>query len=237
MLEAKKVVIIGGSSGIGLEVARHAIGQGAKVYLIARDQDRLHRAVSELGSKAEGHPADIGIPATLEKVFAKVGSFDHLVTTAANLVTKRFSELSEEEVQEALDSKVVGPLFAAQKALSHLAKNGSITFFSGLAAYRPSPGTVAVATVNAALEGLAKGLAVELAPIRVNVISPGLVDTPFWDHLPPTERKALFDSVANLVPVKRIGRPFDLAQAALFLMTNGFVTGTVVHVDGGGRLS
>ncbi|HWH71944.1 MAG TPA: SDR family oxidoreductase, partial [Candidatus Sulfotelmatobacter sp.] len=154
-----------------------------------------------------------------------------------NLVFKPFTEVSADELQRGLTSKLIGPFLAVQQALPHLSKQGSIVFFSGLAAYRPSAGSSVVAAVNAGLEGLAKALAVELAPIRVNVISPGVIDTPLWDSLHPVERQAFYQSVANHLLVRRIGQPAEVAQAAVFAMSNGFVTGSVLHVEGGGRLS
>lgn len=237
MLKDKKVVIIGGTSGMGLELARLVLSLQGCPTVVGRNAERVKEALALLNHPAKGFAADIADRQALKAIFEQTGGLDHLVITAADLVFKPFGSVTPEEIQRAINSKILGPYFAAQFAAPRLSREGSITFFSGLAAYKPSAGTSVVATVNAALEGLAKSLAVELSPVRVNVISPGVVDTPIWEHLPVAERQAFYDGVARNLPARRIGTSADLAQATLFVMTNPFVTGTVLHVDGGGRLS
>jgi NAD(P)-dependent dehydrogenase (short-subunit alcohol dehydrogenase family) len=134
-------------------------------------------------------------------------------------------------------SKFLGPILVARHGAANLDPDGSLLFFSGLAASKPGTGTAVVAAVNAGLEGLGRALAVELAPIRVNVISPGVTDTNGWNFIPEKDRSSMFATIAASLPVKRVGRPEDLAQAAIMLLVNGFTTGTVHHVDGGGRLA
>lgn len=136
-----------------------------------------------------------------------------------------------------LVSRFWGPFYASKYAAPHLAKDGSVTFFSGLAAYRPAPGAAIVASLNAGLEGFAMALTLEVKPVRVNVVSPGVVATPTWDFLSADDRQGLFDSVASSLPVGRVGTADDLADAALSLMGNGFINATVLHVDGGGRIA
>jgi len=161
----------------------------------------------------------------------------NLVTTAAELTFAPVADLTTEQVKSMLVSKFWGPFYASQYAAPYIAKDGSITFFSGLAAYRPAPGASIVAALNAALEGFAMTLALEIKPIRVNVVSPGVVDTPTWDFLSREDRQGLLESVAGSLPVGRVGQADDLADAALSLMGNGFINGTVLHVDGGGRIA
>lgn len=139
----------------------------------------------------------------------------------------------------AVRSKLLGPLFVAQESAAHLSPGGSITFTTGIAARRPMRGGSAAAALNSGLEGLVRALAVELAPIRVNAVSPGWTDTPIWGAMPgmTAERKReVFTSMAARLPTGRIGRPEDIADAVIFLMKNQFSTGTVLDVDGGHRL-
>jgi NAD(P)-dependent dehydrogenase (short-subunit alcohol dehydrogenase family) len=135
-----------------------------------------------------------------------------------------------------LDTKLLGPWLVAKHAAPGLAADGSITFTSGIAAYRPGPGGTMIASANGALEALARALALELAPIRVNVVSPGWIDTPIWDTLAGTGKAERLAGMAARLPVGRIGQPVDVANAFMALIRNGFVTGTTVHVDGGHRL-
>lgn len=230
------VVVIGGSSGMGRAIAGACQARGARVVVVGRNPQRLESVRSEFGSGIETVQADAADREAMERLFAGLGGLDHLVVTAADLTFKPFLELEAHDIQRMIDSKLWGPINACQKAARHLNRGGSITLFSGLAAYKPAPGASIIAALNAGLEGLAKTLALELAPIRVNVISPGIVDTPVWSGMGDSERAKLYDSVAKTLPVGRVGSPEDLAQAALFLMTSHFVTGTVIHADGGGRL-
>lgn len=236
-LDGQRMLIIGGSSGIGLGVARAALAAGAAVTIVGRTRDKLAAARAELDGKPDTVQADAGDVAAVQGLVRELGELDHLVTTAAELAFAPFAKLGPEQVERGLRSKIWAPFFAAQAAAERMRRGGSITFFSGAAAYRPGPGTVLVATVNAALEGLAKALAVELAPIRVNVVSPGVVDTPVWAGMPADQRKGMFDQVAARLPARRIGTVDDLAAAVMYAATNGFVTGTVLHVDGGARLA
>jgi len=150
------------------------------------------------------------------------------------------STLSEIDLMRAVRSKFLGPVFAAQEASSRIRPGGSITFTSGIAAQRPMRGGATAAAVNSGLEGLARALAIELAPVRVNVVSPGWTDTPIWDRIagaaPRNWKQESFDAMALRLPVGRIGQVGDIAQAFMFLMKNQFVTGSVVDVDGGHRL-
>ena len=139
-------------------------------------------------------------------------------------------------VQKVVESKLYGPLLLAKYGAPVLSPTGSLTFTSGVAAYRPSARGSAVAAVNAALEGLVRALAVELAPIRVNAVSPGWVDTPIWTFVAGDKKEATLSAMAARLPVGRIGQPDDIAEAIGFLMHNRFTTGTILHVEGGHRL-
>lgn len=235
-LQGKHVVILGGSSGIGKEIARQAIRHGAVAHVIGRSRERLTQCVDELGRDVNTHQADIANEADVKRVFGDITRIDHLVTTAADLTFKPFLDLTDRDIAKMLGSKFWGPIYAVRHAARRMARDGSITFFSGLAADKGSPGASIVAMLNAGLEGFMRTLAVELSPIRVNVVSPGIVDTPFWDQMNREKKAAYFDEVARSLPVQRVGTPEDLAQAALSLMENGFISATVFHVDGGARV-
>lgn len=235
--QGKKVVILGGGSGMGLALAKKVIASGGTVVIGGRNAAKLDRAAAMLGDCASYMAFDLGDEAAVKTAFENIGAFDHLVTTAAELTFASVSELTTAQVESMLVSKFWGPFYASKYAAPLIAQNGSITFFSGLAAYRPAPGASIVAALNAALEGFAMTLALEIKPVRVNVVSPGVVDTPTWDFLGADDRQGLFDSVAGSLPVGRVGQADELADAALSLMGNGFINGTVLHVDGGGRIA
>ena len=235
-LKEKRVVIIGGSSGIGLASAKAAAAVGANVLIAGRSQEKLHKALAEIEGEVEAHSIDVTKEREVKEFFARIGALDHLVTTAATVAVGPFLLMKSADVHAAFDSKFWGQYYAARYAAPHLAKSGSITMFAGVANHKPLPGLVAYAAVNGAIEGLCRTLAVELAPIRVNVVSPGVVMTPAYAAMPQNERRDMFDSLAAKLPVLRVGRPEDIAQTVIYLMLNGFTTGTVVSVDGGHQL-
>lgn len=235
--EGKRVVILGGGSGMGLALAKKVVAAGGQVIIGGRNPEKLSKVAAVLGHDTSYVAFDLGDEAAVKAAFDKIGAFDHLVTTAAELTFAPVADLTTEQVRSMLVSKFWGPFYASKYAAPHLSRDGSVTFFSGLAAYRPAPGAAIVAALNAALEGFAMTLALEIKPVRVNVVSPGVVDTPTWDFLSAEDRQGLFDSVAGALPVGRVGHADDLADAALSLMGNGFINGTVLHVDGGGRIA
>lgn len=233
------IVVIGGSSGIGLAVARRSLDDGATVVIAGRSQRRLDAARTDLArtgppaGRLSAHPVDIGDPAQVARLFERVGTLSHLVVTAADLPYGPAVGLSEDSILRAVRSKILGPLFAAQQAAPRITKPGSITFTSGVAASRPAPGGALAATVNGALESMVLALALELAPIRVNAVSPGWVDTPVWDQLAtPDVKNARMADLAARLPARRLGRPEDIANAVAFLIADAFVTGTVLHAEG-----
>jgi len=234
MNRSDMVVIIGGSSGMGLAVARRCLAGGASVVIAGRSQDRLDAAIAEFEcqDRLTAIQADIGNRDHVARLFERVGPLRHLVVTAADLPYGAVVSLTEEDMLRAVCSKVLGPLFAAQQAAERISA-GSITFTSGIAAYRPAPGGTLSAVVNGALESMVRALALELAPVRVNAVSPGWVDTPIWDQLTtPEAKQAKLADMAARLPGRRIGRPEDIASAIGFLMEDDFVTGTVLHAEG-----
>ncbi|WP_285404899.1 SDR family oxidoreductase [Luteibacter sp. ME-Dv--P-043b] len=236
-LSKKKVVVIGGGSGMGLEVAHQAASAGSEVVLFGRSETKLKQAAETIPGQASWKSVDIGDEDSVRRAFSTLDGVDHVVSTAASLTFAPIDKVSTAQIEDMLASKFWGPLFAAKHAAPLLRAGGSITFLSGLAAYRPGPGATIVAALNAALEGMAMGLALELKPVRVNVVSPGVIDTPTWDFLSAGDRQAMFDSIASQLPVGRVGQANDIAEAVLSVMTNGFINATVIHVDGGGRVA
>lgn len=235
-LKGEKVVVIGGSSGIGLAVARAALAEGAKVLIASRSREKLARAKAELGGQAAAVSLDITDYAAVEKFFERIGSIDHLVTTASGSLAGKFLELDMDEVRRLFDSKFWGQYRAAQCARRQMQETGSITFFSGIAGSKALPGLSSYAAVNGAINSLCRPLALELAPVRVNVVSPGLIETPAYENMPEEDRQLFFDRLAGKVPARRIGQPEDVARGVIYLMKSGYSTGTVLEIDGGHHL-
>ncbi|ESY93015.1 SDR family oxidoreductase [Mesorhizobium sp. LNHC209A00] len=236
----QKILIVGGGSGMGLALARRCLAAGAEVIIAGRGEDRLRQA-----REALGNPAGLGL-ATVDIIredqvgalFAGIGGLDHIVSTAADIegAYRLLPELDLEAAQRVVDSKLFGPLLLAKHGAPRLAVAGSMTFVSGIAAYRPAARGSVVAAVNAALEGLVRALAIELAPLRVNAVSPGWVDTEIWAQVVGKRKAETLAAMAERLPVGRIGQPEDIADAIAFLIGNGFTTGTTLHVEGGHRL-
>lgn len=236
----KSILIVGGSSGMGLALARRCLDAGARAIIAGRDQGRLDRARAALedAGPLDTIVADVAQEAQVADLFRQTGRLDHIVCTAADIegAYELLPALDLKAAQRGVDSKILGPLLLAKHGAPVLPPAGSITFVSGIAAYRPQPRGAVVAAINAALEGLVRALAVELAPIRVNAVSPGWVDTPIWSVVAGDRKDGMLRTMADRLPVGRVGRPDDIADAIAFMMGNGFTTGTVLHVEGGHRL-
>ncbi len=235
-LQGQHAFIVGGSSGLGRATAALALAKGARVTIASRSEEKLAKAVEELGNGAASCKLDMMDEGDVSACFASMapGSLDHLVISASSAVHGPFAELTISKVEDMFASKFFGPYRVAKAALPALAEGGSITFFSGVLSRRPGMNCSGLGAVNAAVEGLARGLALELGPkLRVNCLSPGMVDTEAYAGLPEDKRQAMYRSTGESLPLGRVGRAEELAEAALFLMTNGFTTGQVLDVDGG----
>jgi len=229
------VVIIGGSSGMGLAVARRCLAEGATVVIAGRSRERLEAARGELAcpDRLQAVTADIGNRAQIAALFEHAGTVRHLVVTAADVPYGPVTALTEDSLMRAVRSKLLGPFFAAQEAAPRMTAGTSMTFTSGIAAYRPAPGGSLAAIVNGALESMVRALALELAPIRVNAVSPGWVDTPLWDQLAtPDAKQARLSQMAARLPGNRLAGPADIAHAISYLIEDDYVTGTVLHAEG-----
>ena len=239
-IEGAKIIIVGGSSGMGLALARRLLGEGAAVTIAGRSEDRLAAARRALGDYpgVATIAVDISREEEVAALFRNGGPVDHIVSTAADIggAYQLLPSIELAAAQRVVESKFYGPLLLAKYGAAHLPPSGSITYTSGVAAYRPAARGSVVAAVNAALEGLVRALAVELAPIRINAVSPGWVDTPIWSFVAGDAKQATLDAMAQRLPAGRVGRPDDIADAIRFLIGNGFTTGTILHVEGGHRL-
>jgi len=236
-LEGRKVVVVGAGSGIGRSVAVTASEAGATVVLAGRRREALEATGAFLSGPWQSYVLDASVEEEVAAFFQEVGHFDHLVSTASQGIAGPITGLEAAAIGRAFTAKLWAPIFLTKHGAPWIAPEGSFTFFSGIRAARPAAGTSITSLVNGGLEAFARAMAVELGPVRVNVISPGIVDSgPFWDRLGPEGRERLFDDFARKSPARRVGRPEDVAAAALFAIANPFLTGTVLAVDGGGLL-
>jgi len=230
MLAGKKVVVVGGSSGIGLAVAEMAKAQGADVVIGSRNADKVKAAAARIG--ARGLVADVTSDQSVGDFFRAVGPADHVVVSAAQLRTGPFRTVAMDDVRGTLEGKFWGAWRCARAA--EIKPGGSLTLVSGFLSIRPRPNSAIVSAANGALESLARALALELAPLRVNCVSPGIIDTPIRAAMSEAARQEMLAKTAASLPVKRVGLGADVAQQVLVFMTNGFMTGSIVYLDGGG---
>jgi NAD(P)-dependent dehydrogenase (short-subunit alcohol dehydrogenase family) len=236
-LREQNVLIAGASSGIGLAAAKLLDSMGARVILCARDEAKLERARQRLGPKASAFAFDASDATQRAAGLARAGAIDHLVVAlSGGKGAGPFAKLNPADLRTGFEAKFWTHFSLAQESLAYLRPAGSITFVSAISARAANPGTAGLAAVNSAIEGLVRPLAVELKPIRVNAVSPGVVDTPWWNWLSAEQKAETFGRFARSTPAGRVGRPEDIAQAIAFLVGNTFMTGCVIECDGGLRL-
>jgi NAD(P)-dependent dehydrogenase (short-subunit alcohol dehydrogenase family) len=228
-LAGHKVVVIGGSSGIGLATAELAKREGAEVIIASRNAERLKAAAAKIGVTAIA--ADVTSDDSIAALFKNVGPIDHVAVTAAQLRTGPFKTVAMDDVRATLEGKFWGAWRVARSA--NIRAGGSLTLVSGFLSVRPRPNSAIVSAANGALESLTRALALELAPVRVNDVSPGIIDTPIRAAMPEAARREMLDKIAAGLPVRRVGLAEDIAQQILAFMTNGFMTGSIVYLDGG----
>jgi NAD(P)-dependent dehydrogenase (short-subunit alcohol dehydrogenase family) len=235
---APPVMVIGGGSGIGRGVAETMLAAGERVVIVGRSEERLAKASTEIGGELATLAADITDETDVRALFERCGPLSHVLITAADIASYGpVSELDLKDASSAIDSKLLGAILIAKHAPPLIQEGGSITLTGGIAFERPAPGGSIVAAVNGALVGLCRALALELAPIRVNVLSPGWTTTPFWERMPPEQRDAMISDMVDRLPAGQIASPRDLGEAALFLTRARHVTGTVLEVNGGQHLA
>lgn len=236
-LKNKRILFLGGSQGIGLAAARAAHAEGAQVLIAARNKEKLDAAVAQIGEDVSTFKVDVTQENSVRDLFDAVRDIDHLIVTAASALISPLHEQKTESLRGLIDSKLIGQTLAVKYGAPRLREGGSIVLSSGIVSRKPLPGASAYAAVGAATEAAARIWALEYAPVRINVVLPGIIDTPAWDLLMPEEaKKEHFAAVAGQLPVGRVGDADDVAQAALFFARSPFITGACLEVDGGHRI-
>jgi NAD(P)-dependent dehydrogenase (short-subunit alcohol dehydrogenase family) len=229
------VLILGGTSGIGEATAREFAARGDGVTVVGRDRQRLEQAVERLGEGVEGAALDAADAPAVRDLASRLAPIDVLVLALSGRVgAGSLAELPVAELARGFDGKFWPQVTAVQQALPFLADDAAVVFVTAASARAAIPGTWGLAAINGALEALVPPLAAELAPRRVNAVSPGVIDTHWWD---PSIRDAVFDAYSRYVPVRRVGRPEDVARAIVAVATNGYVSGTVLDCAGGAQLA
>lgn len=232
-LSGKRVVVLGGTSGIGFSVAGQAAQAGADVIIASSNQEKVDRALGRLPAGTEGHQLDVTQEEQVREFFGRVGPYDHLVYTAGDpLQIKTFDETDVKAAREFFDVRYWGAFTAARHGAAGIREGGSIVLSSGSAGARPGKGWMVAASITSASEALGRALAVELAPVRVNVVRPGPTRSELWDGSIP-QPEEFYRAVGDRLLVGRVGDVAEVADTYLYLMGNGFSTGTVVTVDGG----
>ena len=236
-LANQKVLIIGGSSGIGLATARAAAAAGAAVTIAARSQQRLRAALAALPDGIGAEAVDSNDENEIAALFERAGELDHLVYTAGGPLDPKtqgpLTGIALDAARDVFEARFWGAVTAVKYAAPRIRPGGSVTLTSGATAVRPTGRTTLSDASAGAVETLAKGLAIELAPVRVNAVQPGIIMTPRLDGIPAPQREPRFKALAARTLVKKLGEPDEVAAAFLFLMENGFITGSVITVDGG----
>jgi NAD(P)-dependent dehydrogenase (short-subunit alcohol dehydrogenase family) len=235
-LKNARVLVIGGTSGIGLGVASAAAEKGAIPIVVSRRQSSVERALAELPDRARGATVDLTDSASLDRLAADIGDIEHLVFTAGeSLELAPLADLTPDVVNRFFQTRFVGALSSVRTFAPHITPGGSITLTSGTAAEQPGFGALPV-SVCGAMNALTRALAFELAPIRVNVVAPGVVRTALWDAMGDADRQVMYSQAAQQLPLGRIGEVGDTARAYLYCMEQEFGTGIVLTVDGGTTL-
>ncbi|MEU0791051.1 SDR family oxidoreductase [Amycolatopsis sp. NPDC005961] len=228
-LKDRTVLVIGRGSGIARAVTLAARAAGATVVVAGRDEKSLVYDDPDVTTAS----VDLTDEASVAALAERLGQVDHVVSTASARARGTVGELAHDVVLRSFDVKVLGPLLLAKHFAPRMPEDGSFVFFSGSSARKPAAGMLAVGATNAAVDALTRGLAVELAPIRVNAISPGTIDTGAYDALGEEKKAALFAARAATSPARRVGLPEEIAEAVVFALGSGFLTGVSLNVDGG----
>jgi len=233
-LKGKKVIILGGSQGIGFATAKAAAGQGAQVVIVSSNQQRIDKALADLPANSQGFAVDLTDEEQIEKLFTQIGKFDHLVYTAGEaLQLSAIEDVKVTDAKQFFNLRYWGAFTAVKYAASNINVGGSIVLTGGVASSRPGKGWSLGASICAAMEGFTRAMAVELSPIRVNLVAPGLVKTNLWADMESADRDGMFVHYSDLLPVKYVAGPDDIALTYIYLMQQKYSTGQVVVTDGG----
>ncbi|MBU7318175.1 SDR family oxidoreductase [Paenibacillus oleatilyticus] len=236
-LRGKRVIVLGGTSGMGFATAEAAADEGASVVVVSSRQEKVDAAVSRLPQGAEGHAVDLANETQVRDFFGRIGEFDHLVFTAGDpLQLATLGEVDMDAARQMFNLRYWGALMAAKYGSVNIRSGGSITLASGTAGVRPQKGCTVAGSVCGAVEALTKALAVELSPLRVNAVRFGLMRTEMWSGIPEGDRNAMYKAAEKFLPVGRVGEPEDAAEAFLYLMREKYSTGQTIVVDGGATL-
>jgi NAD(P)-dependent dehydrogenase (short-subunit alcohol dehydrogenase family) len=233
-LKNKKVVILGASSGLGLATAKAAAEESANLVIVSSNQQRIDDALKVLPQGTQGYAIDLSKEENIRHFFENIGKFDHLVYTAGENLN--LTNLSETDLQKARDFFTLrywGAITAIKYAAPNINEGGSINLTSGIANQRPGAGWALASSICGAMDGLCRAMAVELAPIRVNAVAPGVIRTNLWNGMPEEQKNDFYKNVGDSLLVKRVGEAGEIAQSFIFLMKQAFVTGQIITVDGG----
>lgn len=238
LLKGQRAWVLGGTSGIGQACAVQLAQAGAEVIVAGRSADKLAATLALLPPGAQGEAVDASDAQALGAALARHGAFDHLVVSiGGGSAIGPYRQLDEDALRRTFEGKFWPYQRASLAALPHLRGSGSITWITGAAARAAIPGMSALAATNGALHAMIGPLARELAPLRVNAVSPGFIDTPYWEKaMDPAARARTYEAMAAIVPAQRVGTPQEIAQAVAMCVANGFITGTVIDCDGGRKL-
>lgn len=231
----EKILIIGGSSGMGLATARLAMELAAEVTIASRSQEKISAALAQLGPAAQGKVLDLRSDTAVSAFFADGPAFDHIVVTGSDVSIAAVRELPLDVARAAFDSKFWGFYRVARSA--NIRPGGSLSVIAGFLATRPAAGRALMGAINGALESLVQGLALELKPVRVNAVSPAMVNTEMWSYMPADVREATIRKLQAHYPAGVIGEPEDLARQLLLMAATPYATGIVVTLDGGASLA
>ena len=234
-IDNQNIVVIGGTSGIGLATAVNAASKGANVWAVSRSEEKV-MACSESHPDITFSSLDTHNVEGLKSLFESVGTIDHIVAaaTGAERTMAPFMDQTDEQFREAFN-KFWGYTHVTRQGMPHLNENGSLTFVSGTPARKCNPGMSSVSCTGSAVEGLTKALALEMAPKRVNAVAPGLISTGMFDNLGDRKNAAL-ENMGKNIPLGRVGEADEVAKAIVMIMENSYITGTTIDVDGGGLL-
>lgn len=236
-LAGKKVIILGGSAGIGLATAIAASKEGADVVIVSSNQSRLEKALQELPERSKGYAADLSNEKAIQDFFAQAGNFDHLVYTAGENIT--MSLVDDTEIDRGKDFFTIrfwGAFAAIKYGKEFINEGGSINLMSGSFGQRPAKGYSLGATICGAIDAFTRAMAVELAPVRVNNIAAGVINTNLWNNMEAGDRASFFKHLESSLLLKRVGEAADIAAAFVYLMLQPYATGQSLVIDGGAVL-
>ena len=237
MVQKQKIVVMGASQGMGFATAQLLANQDNEIIMVSKTKERIEKAAKEIGKNVMPKTLDFTDELSVKNFFEEIGNFDHLLLIGAGLPAwGAFTQFETQALKNAFDTKFFGYYYSSKHAIPYLRKDGSILMVIGGAARKGMPGTAGLAAVNGALLAMGKTMAVELAPIRINIVSSGVVDTPAYNWMTEEQKEAFFQQIGEKLPVGRIGKPNEIAHIIEAITDNQFMTGAIIDIDGGGSL-